>query len=431
MDFFLFVVLNAVLFIRPADFVPALISLPIFNAVALVCLAVSFGPVIKQLSIPALAPRSISVCVMGLLLAIILSHLSHFAIEDALRSALEFSKVLVYYFLLVATLNSPRRLSGFLSCLCAFIVVMSGLALMEYYGVVDLPAFAPMMERVVDSKTGEVQIVARLCGSGIFNNPNDISRMSIVGMVICLYKMNDRSSGVLRPLWLAPLWLLGDALIRTYSRGAFLGLLAGVLAFLCARFGRKAIIPIALALPLLFVLFAGRTTDLTTSEGTGQQRIKLWGEAYILLRQSPLFGIGMEKFVEEAGLVAHNSFVQCYTELGLFGGTLFFGAHLCALLGIYQVHRRRRWIADGELARLGPYLLAIIASYSMGMFTSTRSYEIPTFMPLGVVTAYIALAESYLPSPILPFNRRMCRLLVINGIIICILIYIFVRLNNA
>ena len=142
MDYFLFLLLNATLFLRPTDVIPSLSNLPIYNAVILVCLAVSLGQVMRQLSTRSLVEQPISACVAGLLIAVLLSHLSHGNFRWALSTGTEFGKVVLYYALLVGVLSSSRRLIRFLDWLCVFTAIMSVLAILEYNAYLDAYAKA-------------------------------------------------------------------------------------------------------------------------------------------------------------------------------------------------------------------------------------------------------------------------------------------------
>src|SRR5262249_27232216 len=147
------------------------------------------------------------------------------------------------------------------------------------------------------------------------------------------------------------------------SRGGFLAFLIGLLVLFHARFGTwKAGALAGLAVPALLLLFAGRQTTFTGGNDAGEGRIYLWREALVTFKEAPLFGIGQGLFEEQAGLVAHNSFIHCFAELGFLGGTLFLGAFLIALGTIYRLGRPGVVIADPSLQRLRPYLLAILAA---------------------------------------------------------------------
>src|SRR5262249_38202472 len=100
MSFYLFILVNAVLFVRPAEIVPELEGAPIYEVVILVCLAASAVAVLQQLTARSLGRRPITVCVLGLLVAVVLSHLSHGSLGEAGTFGLLFVKIVLYYLLL-------------------------------------------------------------------------------------------------------------------------------------------------------------------------------------------------------------------------------------------------------------------------------------------------------------------------------------------
>jgi hypothetical protein len=183
-----------VLLIRPADVFPPLYGLPIYQGCILFCLAVALPAVSRMLGREGLAAEPISLCIVGLLGAVALSHLSHGRIGEAVSESCEFAKLLIYHVLLVSLVNTPRRLRVFLWCLSALIVAHTALAVMQYHGMVDLPAMAAMPEAYFDPESDEWTTKVRLCGGGIFGNPNDLSRILAVGMFLALYWLGDRGA---------------------------------------------------------------------------------------------------------------------------------------------------------------------------------------------------------------------------------------------
>ncbi|MBV8384762.1 MAG: hypothetical protein JOZ63_19410 [Planctomycetaceae bacterium] len=97
MSFFLFILVNATLFIRPADLVPALAAAPIYLILIVPCLAVSLPMVLKQISLRNLVEQPISACVVGILIAGVLSHLARADLFSARTWGFEFFKVVLYY----------------------------------------------------------------------------------------------------------------------------------------------------------------------------------------------------------------------------------------------------------------------------------------------------------------------------------------------
>jgi hypothetical protein len=306
--------------------------------------------------------------------------------------------VVLYYFLLVSNLDTAAKFRRFLRVLVGCTVVLTVLALLQYHGLIDIPALQSIGDDETDPVTGQHYSVLRLCSTGIYHDPNDLCTILLVGMAISLFEMGGRGAGPIRFLWIAPLCLFGYALTKTHSRGGFLAMLSSMGVLFVARFGLKKSIPLGMvALPLVFVLFAGRQTSISASDDTGQDRIQLWSAGLLLFRQSPLFGIGQNRYAEEVGLVAHNSFVHGFTELGLFGGTLFAGAFYYALATLHRLGPLRSLVADPELGRLRPYLMAIVAAYATCMLTISRNYIVPTYMLLGLVSVYLRLATRGTP----------------------------------
>jgi putative inorganic carbon (hco3(-)) transporter len=428
MEFILFILVNATLFIRPAEVVPALTGLPIYNVLISICLMASFPRIFDQLTGRSLFESPISACVLGLLAAVMLSHLSHLNFSGLLEGGSEFAKIILYYLLMVSVVDSPARLRRFLWLLVGFTVVLTVLALLQYHDLIDVPSLQSVGDQEVDAATGEEYTVLRLCSTGIYNDPNDLCLILLVTMGICLYGLGDRRAGPLRYLWLAPLVLFGYALTKTHSRGGFLALLAAMMVLFHARFGWRKAIPLAMvALPAAFVLFAGRQTNISTSDDTGQDRIQLWAQGFALLRQSPLFGIGQNRYAEEVGLVAHNSFIHGFTELGVFGGSLFTGIFYCALSALHRLGPSQMLIPDPELRRLRPYLMAIVAAYAAGLLTISRNYIVPTYMIFGLVNVYLRLATE--GSPLRPprFDLGFVQRLGTISVVFIITAYFFVR----
>src|SRR5436309_3430430 len=100
--------------------------------------------------------------------------------------------------------------------------------------------------------------------------------------------------------------------------------MAGILALFNARYGwRESLALCAAMLPVALVFFAGRMAglELDSSESTSQSRIQLWSAALEEFKGAPLLGIVMGEMGAEMTHVAHNSFITCYTDLGIVGGT--------------------------------------------------------------------------------------------------------------
>jgi O-antigen ligase len=427
MDFVLFILATAILFLRPQDFVPEWTTVPLYLVFLLVAALVASGSIVRQLHGGSLGARPVTVCVIGLLVAIVVSHLSHSLFWEARTQGTEFAKVLLYYLLLVGVVNTAERLRSFLVWLAVFFAVVTALSLLQYHGTITLPQATLLEQAQIDEETGDVQSVTRLCGYGLFNDPNDLCLLLVSGMGIAAYFATDRRRGWQRLGWFGLIALFGYGLALTQSRGGFLALLVGLLVLLYARFGMwKAALAGGLAVPIMLFAFAGRQTDISASDDTGQSRVQLWSEALELFKQEPLLGIGQGGFEERVGLVAHNSFLHSFVELGFFGGALFLGAFFTALWGLYRLDRAST-NGDRELRRLGQYLLAIIAAYAVGLMSLSRAYIAPTYLMLGLATAYFIIAGPARPLLLPRFDRRYLPRLAFVSAAFLLAMHVFVR----
>src|SRR5262249_3175073 len=146
------------------------------------------------------------------------------------------------------------------------------------------------------------------------------------------------------------------------------------------------------------------------------------------LRDAPLFGVGMNRYDQLVGHVAHNSYLHAFTELGLFGGTLFVGACYISWRALSGLAALRRRIVDPEMGRSQPYMAAAFAGYATGMMTLTLNYIVPTYLMLGLAAAYSRLTVVNPPEPSQRFDLRLTGRLIGIGLLFLTGLYIFVRI---
>jgi O-Antigen ligase len=409
--FLLFILVSGVLFIRPTDFIPLLEAVRLYAILIVGCILLYWNRLITQVSVPSLRERPVAVCMFGMLLISVLSNLARMDIDAAFGFGVEFAKVIVYFLLLVGVVDSPGRLQRFLACIVAIDLIPIILALLHYHGMIDIPAFHALNDTDssrFDPETGEATVIRRLKGSGAFGDPNDVCEILNPAMLFSLYGLMNPRRGWVRFLWLAPMVVFGHALSLTFSRGGFIGFLVGLMVLFWARYGRrKSILLAGVIFPVIFVLFGGRQTSISTGEGTGQSRIQIWVEGFDLMRPSPIFGIGTDQFVENVGHVAHNSFIHAYTELGFFGGTFYLGGFYYALRMLGRLGSPHVTIRDPEIRRVRPFILAAVVSYAASELSLTHPYDLSTYTMLGLATVCIRLAD---PEPPLPGSRLDGRL---------------------
>ncbi len=226
MDYVLFLLLTATLFIRPAELVPSLRGWPIYEWMIIASLIVASPNIFRRLRPAELRYSPITVCVLGLFVAVPLSFLPQLSLWYMRWSATEFAKVVLFYLLAVGVLTSYRRVERLLLALLLFVSVLATLSLSHDQGLITLPTLkASMVQQVVDAQSGDAVTLNRLQSTGIFADPNDFAMILVVGIVFCLHFWGERP----RFVWRGPLFgialLLSTALLMTKSRGGVLALL--------------------------------------------------------------------------------------------------------------------------------------------------------------------------------------------------------------
>lgn len=428
--FLLFMLVNATVFLRPAEIVPELLGLPIYEGLIFSCLALSVNVVWDELQPRKLFHNPLTICVMGIWLACALSHVTHGALRDVKESVVLFFKTALYFLLLITCVDTPARFRWFLFGTVTCAIVMVGLCVVDYVGWIDYTFVTHITDRDGEDETGEVELVWRMRGTGIFEDPNDISLLIGASIILCGYFLNDRAFGFLRGLWLMPMGMLFTGLLFTRSRGGLLSLAAGLLTYVMLRFGRGWSILVGalgvLALPIL----AGRQSDIDLEDGTGQERIQMWAEGLDAIKSSDIFfGIGQGLYADLAGLVAHNSYVHAFVELGFFGGTFFFGLFFFSGLALYRVTDPQMKLRHPELKRFAPYLAAILAGWGVGLFTLSRCYVVPTYMVFGMVASFLALAGPRLNPGcwLVAWDRPHVQKLLMGSAGLLAFLYVFVK----
>jgi O-antigen ligase len=434
-DYFLFLLVNATLFIRPSELFPSLAEIPIYNILIVTCLFVSFSQVAGLLQWRQLSAQPVTMCVLGVLAAIVASDVPVLGIRLAWDDAIEFLKVVVYYLLLISVLTTTRRLRGFLYWTAGFTVVVSALAVMQHFELIDLPTLSAISDSHYNSEAGQFTLIERIRATGIFQDPNDLAMIVVASATICLMGLFDSSNGALRYLWLAPLALFGLTLALTHSRGGMLALVGSLLSLIYFRYGLwRTVLAAAVLFPAATVLFEGRQTDFSggMSSGTGAERVDYWSEGLQMLKGAPIFGIGNGQFAEQVRHVPHNSFIQSFVELGLFGGTLFFGVYWFALSSTWRLSRQQRVSVESvnggpSLTYFQPFLFAALVAFTIAQLSLSRSMIVATYLFPGVATVSDLLARRRGWAPAVQVSFPEIRRLALAGGSFLLATYAYIR----
>ena len=408
--FALFLLTTATLFLRPAELFIWLADTPIYEVLILGTLALTFQSVTGHFRQFMLVRQPIVLCVLGVFVAIGISHLQYIYVGGVIDSGTLFLKTMIYFGLLVTVINTPSRLKAFLLTVAVCSSTMVTLCVLDFYDIYDFQFIEHLDDNEgFDEDEEEVITVRRMRGTGIFMDPNDLTAVICATGIICSYFLTDSRAGRLRLAWLIPMAVLLIGMLATGSRGGLLACGLAGMTLLAVRYGGKVAIVAAVMAACLIPFAAGRQADISLEEGgTGQERIQLWRDGLQELKSPALlFGTGQGSYGDIAGMVAHNSFIHAYVELGLFGGTLFFGCFFFAGMQLYRMGRLTEPVQHPELVRLRPFMCALLAGWVTSIMSLSRCYVVPTYLILGVLASYLNLIWIYTESgePLVIWNR--------------------------
>ncbi|AMV19698.1 O-antigen ligase family protein [Planctomyces sp. SH-PL14] len=454
MAYILFLMANAALFLRPAELFPAMGDFPLYMYLITAAIFASAHQILDQLRPRNLFFQPVSLCVILVTIATAISHLSLGDVGSAIKSINAMAKVMLYYLTLLSVINTPQRLRTFLVTTALSATVMITLSIVDYRDFVaewsgrdDLEIVREeekdlfetneprRLRHVVDwgnvSEDGQQQWIFRITGLGMFRDPNDFALVLNLTIIISCYFLADRQLSSARYLWAIPIALSFYGLYLTHSRGGLLGTGVALMAWMSTKYGGRVALMIGLMGAAAVPVALGRQGNIDVSGGTGQQRIQLWADGLNQMKTSrAVFGIGEGKYPDVAGLVAHNSFIHAYVELGFVGGTFFFGCFFLPAWAFYLMKRYRFRIEDHDLERMFPYMAAIVGGWCMGMASLSRCYVPPTYMICGTAAAFLNLVGYYRarPVPVLVFNHGLARHLAVCSFGFLLCCFVFVRL---
>lgn len=393
LSFGLFCLTAVAVLLRPGEMVPELAAIPVYELLSFSTLALVLPRVVELFKVSSLRCQPATLCLVGMAAIIPVSHLTHSYFGGAVEGLADYFKSALFYVLLIAVVDRWERFNALLKVIALAATVMVTMCVADYFGFVDFPFINHINDNDGLTATGDIQRVVRMSGSGIFSDPNDISMLIVMTSIVCLSFLTDRSRGALRVGWLVPIAIMAVGLLCTKSRGGLLSLGAAVSVLSMYRYGKTAAVTIGVLGLLAIPVLAGRQAEAALDEGTGHDRIMLWREGLLAVRSADIvFGTGYRTYYDIAGLMAHNSFVHTFVELGLVGGTFFLGVFFFLGWQLWRLSRPEWPLLDARQSRFIPYLAAIGAGWTIGLQSLSLCYAVQTLMVLGLATAFMNLA---------------------------------------
>ena len=229
--------------------------------------------------------------------------------------------------------------------------------------------------------------VTRMRAFGFFPDPHNFAFFVNLCLFTALGYLFAQKKAVSK-LWIgAGAVLMIAAVGLSFSRGAYLGLLAGGVFFALIFLKRsgvlgKALVAIVAIFVLIFVFNSNIITQrLATSfnlkEGSNAERYKNWTQATGMIQDYPLGGVGLGNYArtvdptaaDRSSIYAHNLFLDIAAETGILNAIIFL---LLIFVSVWRNIRNNNMISLGVAAGLIAFLIHSIfdtALYSPQVLT--------------------------------------------------------------
>ncbi len=206
---------------------------------------------------------------------------------------------------------------------------------------------------------------------GMFGNRNAAGPVFVVALLLFLAE-SWRKQGRYRLISISFAALSAFLVVQTQSRGAFLGAVLGVSAFLVIIIRQKFRLVCILGLiALIVILFWGPISQIEIVQriiDEGVNRDELWGEAARVIQENPLVGVGFASSEHENGSLGaegmnfHNSYVSMMADVGIFGVTFLIGLFVLLFIRIIRNFRRTK---GAERLLFGAFFAVVIAFFGL------------------------------------------------------------------
>lgn len=348
----------------------------------------------------------------GFIICIGLSRASNGWVGGALGAMAEFGNPALLFVLTIWNVTSIRRLAitcfVYLGCLsllaCAslaafhFGFMADRLVMHQYQELADAPQ-EPTAPAEIPADDTSGFYLWRVRSLGFLNDPNDFAQALV--MVIPFLGLAYERRRVLRNLLLtATGMVLLYTIYLTHSRGAIVALGGVFVVGLRSRLGwmKTAVLAITLAGAAAATNMAGGRAFSTQEESAGG-RLDLWGEGLNMLRTHPLLGVGYGGFLDATPdyMTAHNSFVLCFSELGLVGYFIWLALILDSVLELNQLTRLTGDGPEAQMARWGVAIRCSLVGFLTAALFLSRTYSPSMYLLIGLATALWQCAKDAVP----------------------------------
>ncbi len=260
---------------------------------------------------------------------------------------------------------------------------------------------------------------------GILADPNELS-LAIGASLAFVLGIYGILRGKLRHLGvLAIVGGAGYVVIQTQSRGGILVLLAVFAVYFVRRYGLKGIaFGAVMGAPLL--LLGGREGE--EARASTIERTEALYEGINMVKEFPVFGVGVNQFTDHHIITAHNSYLLAASELGFIGMVLWTSLFYVSVKIPVLVATSR----DPGLEHLRPLAFSLVAAFAaiaVGITFLSFSYHNMLFIYLGLAGALYGVAREESPRFKMKVKAKEIALVAAADAALLLFLFVYTRLK--
>ncbi|MBA6252583.1 O-antigen ligase [Colwellia sp. MB3u-55] len=274
---------------------------------------------------------------------------------------------------------------------------------------------------------------------GIFSDPNDVGLLFLMTIPLIFY-FRETQNWLVRQISVLSLVAIFYGIYLTNSRGTLLGVLVLIVLYLYKRYGKiVANVLVISAIPVLLLVFSG-FRSISASEESAHGRLDAWYAGSQMLKSNPLFGTGLGGFLDNHHLTAHNTYVLCWSELGVVGFLVWFSFLFSIIFMLHKISfselqfskeklNVKKGITEFEFNRyllMSKVMFYSLCGYAIGVVFLSRLTFVPLYMFCAVSVGLMQQMNLFIDKPI-KFTGQLFKKLCL--IAFCVLIGINLSLK--
>ncbi|MBP2653405.1 MAG: hypothetical protein H6Q73_974 [Firmicutes bacterium] len=305
-------------------------------------------------------------------------------------------RYIVIYYLVINNIHSAEQVKRLLRTVLVSASLVAVYGLYQYSHGMDISA--------VGWVDGDQFPKLKMRMFSTLENPNLLAGFLVIMMSLATGMGLSASSRKMKVMLFTLVIVFGMCLALTYSRGAWLSVLA-VVVLLGILYDRRIFWILAFIPVMLLVghdVFFDRLMSIANPTDTSSAlRIALWESTVAMIKDHPFLGIGWgaywlvypayDFYVQDPGTTifhAHNMFLHIPAEIGIPGSLFYFGL----MIGhAWAAFRLTRHDIDRQTAGLMFGILASIVSIVVSGFTDYVLFNIQLSMLYWLLNAVVVL----------------------------------------